>query len=174
MVPSSAQVADPPMEAPALRGAVRPLRFSLAFIVVGVGTAVLTGVPTDLIANPWFTRMTPPQVYAYPVWLAAAGLSGLLAAVQWGIRTPSCRADRAGALGTAGTAAAWLAVGCPICNKLVVLALGVSGAVGYFAPVQPWLAAFSLVMLAVAIGARMRRVTGVGLPTPSPGPATTN
>ncbi len=32
------------------------------------------------------------------------------------------------------------AIGCPVCNKLVVLALGFSGALAYFEPIQPALA----------------------------------
>jgi hypothetical protein len=38
------------------------------------------------------------------------------------------------------------AVGCPICNKPVV-AIGVRGALNYFAPVQPFLAAGSVALL---------------------------
>jgi hypothetical protein len=39
------------------------------------------------------------------------------------------------------------AVGCPICNKPVAMATGVSGALNYFAPVQPFLAAESVALL---------------------------
>jgi hypothetical protein len=50
----------------------------------------------------------------------------------------------------------WLAIGCPVCNKLVVLAVGASGALSYFAPMQPWLAAVSISSLMVSIGWRWR------------------
>ena len=43
------------------------------------------------------------------------------------------------------------AVGCPVCNKLVLLALGASGAVSWFAPIQPFLAIASVVLMAVAM-----------------------
>jgi hypothetical protein len=48
------------------------------------------------------------------------------------------------------------AIGCPICNKLVVAALGVSGALGSWAPVQPFVAVGSLVLVALAVLARRR------------------
>jgi hypothetical protein len=46
-----------------------------------------------------------------------------------------------------------LAIGCPVCNKLVVLALGVGGALTYFAPVQPILGFLSVGLLAYALRA---------------------
>ncbi len=46
-----------------------------------------------------------------------------------------------------------LAIGCPVCNKLVVLALGAGGALTHFAPVQPILGFLSLGLLAYALRA---------------------
>jgi len=47
------------------------------------------------------------------------------------------------------------AVGCPVCNKLVVLALGAGGALTYFAPVQPVMALLTLGLLLYALRARL-------------------
>jgi hypothetical protein len=47
------------------------------------------------------------------------------------------------------------AVGCPDCNKLVVLALAAGGALTYFAPIQPVLGFLSLGLLANAIRMRL-------------------
>ena len=49
----------------------------------------------------------------------------------------------------------FFAVGCPVCNKLVVAALGTTGAVEVFAPVQPLLAVASVALLAVALRRRL-------------------
>ncbi|GAB2873479.1 hypothetical protein [Streptomyces mayteni] len=57
------------------------------------------------------------------------------------------------------------AVGCPIRNKLVVLALGVSGALSYRAPAQPVLALASIGLLAHALFRRPR--TPDACPVPS-------
>ena len=51
---------------------------------------------------------------------------------------------------------AYFAVGCPVCNKLVLIALGTSGAMSWFAPVQPFLAAASVVLMAVALRIRLK------------------
>ncbi len=56
----------------------------------------------------------------------------------------------------AGGMLAWFAVGCPVCNKLALLALGYSGAITWFAPVQPFLALGALVLTSVALVWRLR------------------
>jgi hypothetical protein len=47
------------------------------------------------------------------------------------------------------------AVGCPICNKLVVALIGVSGALNYWAPIQPALGALSVVLLSAGLAIRL-------------------
>jgi hypothetical protein len=62
-------------------------------------------------------------------------------------------------------------VGCPICNKIVVALLGVSGALGVWAPVQPILAVLSLALLATAVFVLWRRGCQAGtcaIPQPPP------
>lgn len=56
----------------------------------------------------------------------------------------------------AGGMLSLFAVGCPIWNKLVVMAMGVSGALTWFAPPPPLLAVGSLGLLAYALWARRR------------------
>ena len=50
----------------------------------------------------------------------------------------------------------FFAVGCPVCNKLVLLALGASGALTWFGPVQPVLSLAAIGVLAWALRARLR------------------
>lgn len=70
------------------------------------------------------------------------------AAGHAGTDPPARLAGVAGLLG-------FFAVGCPVCNKLVVVALGTTGALQWFAPLQPVLAVASVVALAVALRARL-------------------
>lgn len=48
------------------------------------------------------------------------------------------------------------AVGCPICNKLVVAVLGVSGALNVWSPIQPLLGLASVTLLGLALIVRLR------------------
>lgn len=121
-------------------------RFWLVAALATVGSLLLLGVPTAVIPNPFFVRMTPTETFNVIVWLLSAPLVGLLVATY--VRPPRHAVghpgDEAGAgRATLGGVAAYLAIGCPICNKVVVAALGVSGALSIFAPIQPLIGAAS-------------------------------
>ena len=121
-------------------------------IAVGVAlfTLLVIAIPTDLIPNPLFGRQVEATAWAWPVASLTAILAGILIALP---RPSSCRpATRTGII---GGGLAYLAVGCPTCNHLVVLALGATGALTWFAPIQPYLA---LIALAVLVGAIAHRV----------------
>jgi hypothetical protein len=60
-------------------------------------------------------------------------------------------------IGGAGAFLSFLAVGCPVCNKIALVALGYSGALQYFAPVQPYLALIGVGLLMYAL---RKRLTG--------------
>lgn len=126
-------------------------------------TILIAGIPTVLIPNPWFTREIPVTAWAWPVLLVTSVLSGLLAATYVARKDAETRAA-SGPLGVAGALASFFAVGCPVCNKLVLIALGYAGAMQYFEPVQPYLAGGSIVLLAVALIARVRRERSCPLP----------
>jgi hypothetical protein len=138
---------------------VHPARFVLAFALGAVATALLIGLPTDVIPNDLFGRMTPVRSYDVPVLVAVSVLSGLLIASHVAVSGGACPVRRTGTAGTVGAAVGWLAIGCPVCNKLIVLALGTSGALSWFAPAQPWLAAVSVLLLVAALAWRWRVLT---------------
>lgn len=123
-----------------------------ALVGAALSTAVV-GVPTDVIDNSMFTRMTPVRWWDMPVLV----LTAMLTAVWAGIR-PGVQQDRAGSARVCGgSLLSALAVGCPLCNKIVMALLGVSGALGVWAPLQPLLALASLAVLATAVAVRWRR-----------------
>jgi hypothetical protein len=121
-------------------------------------TALAIGLPTDVIPNPVFGRPVPVTWWSYPTLLITAVLGGLLAATYVRDRD-SARPDELDAPTRRGSVAgvlSFFAVGCPVCNKLVIVALGTTGARQWFEPVQPVLAVASIVLLAWAVRARLR------------------
>ena len=131
-----------------------PARRWLAAASVAVLTALATGIPTDIVPNPVFSRMTDITWWSYPVWVATALLAGLVAATY--VRDPAFGEDFAPKVAGVGGFLSFLAVGCPTCNKAAVLALGASGATTYFGPVQPFLGIVGLALLAAALVWRLR------------------
>jgi hypothetical protein len=131
-----------------------PARRWVVALGVAVVTALATGLPTDVVPNPVFSRMTAVTWWSYPVWGVTAILAGLVAATY--VRDPALGRDAAPKIAGAGGFLAFLAVGCPTCNKAAVLALGASGATAYFGPAQPFLGLAGLVLLAGALAWRLR------------------
>ena len=125
-------------------------------------SALAIGLPTDVIPNPVFGRQgTPVEPWAIPVLAMTAVLSGLLFATYFQLGDTAEPGDigdldRPGRFGSLGGLLSFFAVGCPICNKLVVIALGTSGALTWFAPVQPYLGIVALGLLAWALRVRLR------------------
>ncbi|MEU3550893.1 hypothetical protein [Streptomyces longwoodensis] len=172
-----------------------PLRRWLVAAAVAVVAALVIGVPTGVVPTPFYTRMTPVLWWNYPVWAISSVLEGLLVATYVRSRTamlpaqvgsaPIALGDMAwdptsGAVhpqeepaierprtarALLGGIGSTLAVGCPICNKLVVLAIGVSGALSYWAPLQPVLAVASLALLGYAFARRLRTSEVCALPS---------
>ncbi|WP_413810469.1 hypothetical protein [Streptomyces sp. OE57] len=141
-----------------------PRQWAAAVAVALVAGAAI-GVPTGVVPTPFYTRMTPVLWWNYPVWVVSSLLMGLLVATYVN-GPPAARGDGPrGRRALLGGVLSAFAVGCPICNKLVVLALGVSGALSYWAPAQPLLAMASLALLAHALVRRLR--TAAACPAPA-------
>lgn len=135
-----------------------PARRWIAAGAGAVATAVVIAIPTDLIDTPYFGRDMAVTWWAWPVLLVTAVLSGLLLATY--VAPVAATGDKAtgrgeSRTGVTGAALSLFAVGCPVCNKLVLIALGYSGAMSWFAPAQPVLAAASIALLAWALRRRL-------------------
>jgi hypothetical protein len=119
-----------------------------------VVVTLVTAIPTDLIDTPVFGRQVSPAAWAWPALLVSSALAGLLTATYVAAAQPATQStERRGLLGGLLT---YFAVGCPVCNKLVLLALGASGAMRWFAPVQPLLQVAAVALLTWALQQRLR------------------
>lgn len=121
-------------------------RYLAALPVATLLVGALVGIPTDVLPNPWFTRMTPVRTLDLILWpITSVVLGALLATFALPSRTASARPL---SQSTGGGLLSAFAIGCPVCNKLIVAIIGTSGALTYFEPVQPVLG-----VAAVALGA---------------------
>lgn len=139
--------------------------------VWGALSLVAFGLVSAIIPNPVFGRQLPPEPFAIWVWLLSAPLMGLVLATYTAStrRTvgttplrmidapdPALETGRGTTLGTIGSFGAFLAIGCPVCNKIALVLLGASGAMTIYAPIQPYIGAASLVLLAGTLAWRLR------------------
>lgn len=120
-----------------------PPLFWVRAAAFALGAGIAIALPARLIPNDLFRRMTPTRPLDYVFWIAGSLLVGLLLALPRSTRTEST--------GVIGGVATTLAVGCPICNKVVVGLIGVAGAVDVFAPLQPILGLAALALMTWAV-----------------------
>lgn len=136
--------------------AARPTmrRRAVVAVVAACAFLVVVAVPTDLIDTPWFSRETPPTWWSWPSLVVSSVLSGLLVATYM---SPAAnpRADTVSRKGVAGGLLTFFAVGCPVCNRLVLVVLGSAGAMSWFAPVQPLLVVAGIAALGLALRSRL-------------------
>jgi hypothetical protein len=144
-----------------------------AALAFGLGIALIIALPTAVIPNPIFGRAIEVTWWSYPTVILSGILGGLLMASY--VREPSSSSsptnidsdseqvnatdelkDPALRWGTIGGFASFFAVGCPVCNKLILIALGTTGAVNWFAPIQPFLALASILFMVWALDMRLK------------------
>lgn len=158
----------PSIEPPRIRSGVRAWSARHWLVAAGstVAYALLIGIPTDLIDTPVFGREIPPTWWSWPALVVSSVLAGLLTATY--VADPAAPAeegtDRSVKGGYVGGFLTFFAVGCPVCNKLVLLALGTSGALTWFEPVQPVLSLAAIAVLVWALRTRLRGQVSCALP----------
>lgn len=122
--------------------------------VSAIVTGLVISIPTAVLENSVFGREIAVTSWSVPVIVITSILSGLLFATY--IKNDSANTeDTSLKIGTAGAFFSFLAVGCPVCNKIALVALGYSGAMNYFAPVQPFLAFAGVAILTYALIMRL-------------------
>jgi len=96
---------------------------------------VTFGVLTVLIPNKFFARMTSVTTLDYVFLVLTSLLSGIyLSFHQYHKKYGSKKCDIAA---TSGGIFGFLGFGCAICNKVLVLLLGITGVLTYIQPYQP-------------------------------------
>ncbi|WP_449276630.1 hypothetical protein [Leucobacter sp. GX24907] len=152
------------------------------YLVAGaaaVGFGLLVGVVTVLIPNSWFARDIDTVWWNYPVWILTSIGAGMLTATYIRLAGSDSRVEgnveetpaerRTARMGIVGGLLTWFAVGCPVCNKIALLALGYSGAITWFAPFQPVLAVAAMILTGLALIWRLKgQVACPVTPAPSP------
>ncbi len=135
----------------------------LRAVPYGLVAAVLIAVPSDLIDTPLFGRPVDTRPIDYVILAVTAGLIGLIFA----IRVPAGEVNDTQETRTVwGGFVSFLAVGCPVCNQLVVGLVGTSGALSWWAPVQPVVGLAAVALLVWTLRYRLRTYQLVACPVP--------
>lgn len=145
-------------------------RFVLHALLWTIAAFFAFGLVAAIVPNPVFGRQIPAEPFAIVVWLVSAPLMGVLGATYsappssssavaapLGVGSATDVAGRDGTtIGAVASIGAFLAIGCPVCNKIALVLLGASGAMTTFAPLQPLIGAASLALLVGTLAWRFR------------------
>jgi hypothetical protein len=112
---------------------------------------LLIGIPSDLIDTPIFGRPVATKPIDYVILAITAALIGLIFA----IRVPDDPTAGDDTKPIWGGFVSFLAVGCPVCNQAVVALVGTSGALSWWAPVQPVIGLVAIGLLLYALKRRL-------------------
>ncbi len=136
-----------------------------------LAAAVVIAVPSDLIDTPFFGRPVDATRIDYAILAITSFLIGLILAIR-----PDPDAAEAFSQSKDGDDrrtiwsgfVAFLAVGCPVCNQVVVVLLGTSGALAWWAPVQPLVGLLAVSLLVYTLRRRLKTFRLTSCPVPSP------
>lgn len=139
-------------------------------VVYGAVAAVLIGVPSDVIDTPIFGRPVETGWLDYVILVVTSAFIGLILAIRpaaSGDAVTEAAVERQGTSTIWGGFVSFLAVGCPVCNQAVVALVGISGALSWWAPVQPVVGLAALALLVWTLRKRLRTYQAVACPLPT-------
>lgn len=127
-------------------------KLKIRSIIIG-GAAALAifaafGIITVILPNGIFIRMTPVYFYDYIFLVLTSVLSGAYIGLWHYTKRTQTKCNYTA---TGGAVGGFFSFGCAICNKLLVLLLGITGVVAYVMPLQPILGVISILLLAYAV-----------------------
>ena len=143
-----------------------------AVLFAGIA-AVLIAIPSDLIDTPIFGRPVAVRWIDYVILAVTSALIGLIFAIRPEPADEAVSEDLAVTVDRQGTRTIWggfvsfLAVGCPVCNQAVVALVGVSGALSWWAPVQPIIGLLAVGLLLYTLRKRLNTYKLAACPVPA-------
>lgn len=116
-------------------------------LISGIVFLILLGGISAILPNSYFLRMTPITNLDWILLVLTSILGGLYVGLYYYIKSNK---NKGVSCATSGGILSFLAFACPVCNKLILLILGFSGAMTYFAPIQPLLGVLGVALLVYA------------------------
>lgn len=115
--------------------------------------ALVIAIPADLIDTRLFGRPIEPKPIDYVILAVTASLIGLILAIRPDVGSIRDETDQTRTIW--GGFVSFLAVGCPVCNQAVVALVGTSGALSWWAPVQPMVGLLAIALLVHTLRRRL-------------------
>ena len=120
-------------------------RNSILFgIFISIVSFSVYAIPTAIVANPFFTRMTPITIFDKIFVILIPLLIGIYCGIVYH-RKKSMKSSKYCTY--SGGVLAILALACPICNSFLVWLFGATFLLNYFEPLRPLFGIVTLILL---------------------------
>jgi len=134
------------------------MKTKIRYISIGFASAtslfLLFGLVTDLIPNPFFLRMVPIVFLDYFFLTSSSLLLGSYISINLYNKNISKKCDISTYSGGVGS---FLAFGCPVCNKILLILFGATTLLTYFEPYRHLLGFISLSILSAALYFKVKK-----------------
>jgi len=131
---------------------------NLKYWLIGVASSItlffLLGIPTDVVPNPWFMRMIEVTTLDYVFLTTSSVLLGAYIGIHYYKKHTATKCEVAAYSGGIGS---FLAFGCPVCNKILILLFGATALMTYLEPYRPFLGFTSVAVLGGAVYWRVKQ-----------------
>ena len=123
------------------------IRQTVKALGIATGSILILGSVTALWGNSFFIRMTPTSAMDLTFLFAGSLLFGLFFVLPKRQEGKKC--------GGVGGVFAFLGFACPVCNKILILLLGVAGTWTFVEPARPYLGMMGIVLLSIGVVSRL-------------------
>lgn len=132
------------------------LKFSFYTIVFGAIALLILGIPTAVIKNSLYVRMTPIYWFDYIFLILNSMLIGLYFASTYTSKKPRiCEIEKTSIF---AQVLSFLGIACPICNKILLFVFGTTFLLTYLEPIRPYVSLISTIILFWLVTKRIKYV----------------
>jgi uncharacterized membrane protein len=124
--------------------------------IYSAGIFVIFGIVTVLIPNKFFLRMTPVTYLDYLFLIFTSILLGVY--IAFTIYQKKHNRKLCTTAAYSGGVFGFLGFGCSICNKILILLLGVAGVLTYIEPYRPFIGFAGIGLMSYAVYSKVREV----------------
>lgn len=121
------------------------LKFIVFFLAFSALAILLLGIPTAVIRNHFYFRMTPAFWFDYVFLVVNGALIGLYFAITYTSTQPeACKVEKKSIF---ASLLALFGIACPICNQILLLIFSTAFLLSFLGPARPFISLTSTLLL---------------------------
>lgn len=130
------------------------LKFTLYVLAFSLLAILILGIPTAVIRNHFYFRMTPAFWFDYVFLVVNGVLIGLYFAITYTSTQPeACKIEKKSIF---ASLLALFGIACPICNQILLLIFSTTLLLSFLEPIRPYISLTSSILLLWLIARKVK------------------